>query len=38
MTRNLSTQTSAAALALAIGAALTLAQTPAHAQPADKEK
>lgn len=38
MTRNLSTQTSAAALALAIGAAFTLAQAPAHAQPADKEK
>ncbi|MCA0243593.1 MAG: DUF2282 domain-containing protein [Proteobacteria bacterium] len=38
MTRTLSTQTSAAALALALGAAFTLAQTAAHAQPADKEK
>jgi len=38
MTREPTTQTSAAALALAIGAALTLAQAPAHAQPADKEK
>ena len=38
MTRNLTRQTSAAALALAIGAAFTLAQAPAHAQPADKEK
>lgn len=38
MTRALTTQTSAAALALAVGAALTLAHAPAHAQPADKEK
>lgn len=28
----------AASLALAVGAALALAQSPAHAQPADKEK
>jgi uncharacterized membrane protein len=32
------TTAQAAALALAVGAALTLAQAPAHAQPADKEK
>lgn len=32
------TTAQAAALALAVGAALTLAQVPAHAQPADKEK
>lgn len=38
MTRNLPTQTSTAALALAIGAALTLAQAPVHAQSTDKEK
>lgn len=38
MTRELSTRTSAAALALAIGAALTLAQAPVHAQSADMEK
>ena len=38
MTRTLSTQTSAAALALALGAAFTLAPSAAHAQPADKEK
>jgi uncharacterized membrane protein len=38
MTSKITTQTSAAALALAIGAALTLAQTPVQAQPADKEK
>jgi uncharacterized membrane protein len=38
MTRKLSTRTSAAALSLAIGAAFTLAQHQAHAQPADKEK
>ncbi len=30
--------TNAAAIALAVGAALTLAQSAAHAQPADKEK
>ena len=38
MNPELTSKTSAAALALAIGAALTLAQAPAHAQAADKEK
>lgn len=38
MTRELSTRTSVATLALAIGAALTLAQAPVHAQSADMEK
>lgn len=38
MTQTLTTQTTAAALALAIGAALSLAHLPAQAQPADKEK
>lgn len=38
MPQTLSTQATAAALALAVGAALTLAQQAAHAQPADKEK
>ena len=38
MTHELTSKTSAAALALAIGAALTLAHAPVHAQPADKEK
>jgi uncharacterized membrane protein len=38
MTHDLTTKTSAAALALAIGAALTFAQAPVHAQAADKEK
>ena len=32
------TTSQAAALAIAVGAALALAQVPAHAQPADKEK
>ena len=36
MTQSLATQTTAAALALALGAALTLAHTPAQAQGADK--
>ena len=38
MIKSLSTQTTAAALALALGTALTLAQGPAQAQGADKEK
>lgn len=38
MNRPLAHPTSAASLALAIGAALVLAQAPAQAQPADKEK
>lgn len=38
MTQTLTTQTTAAALALAIGAAMSLAHLPAQAQPADKEK
>jgi uncharacterized membrane protein len=38
MPQSLATQTTAAALALALGTALTLAQTPAQAQTADKEK
>lgn len=36
MSQTLATQTTAAALALALGAALTLAQSPAHAQGMDK--
>jgi uncharacterized membrane protein len=32
------TSSQAAALAIAVGAALTLAQAPVHAQPSDKEK
>lgn len=38
MSQTLSTQATAAALALAVGAALTLAQQAAHAQSADTEK
>ncbi len=38
MIRTLPNPTTTAALALAIGAALTLAQTPAQAQATDKEK
>jgi len=38
MSQTLATQSTAAALALAVGAALTLAHSPAHAQGADKEK
>ena len=38
MTQTLVTQTTVAALALAVGAALTLAHGPAQAQGADKEK
>jgi uncharacterized membrane protein len=38
MSQTLSTQTTAAALALALGSALSLAQLPAQAQSADKEK
>jgi uncharacterized membrane protein len=38
MSQTLSTQVTAAALALAVGSALSLAQHTAHAQPADKEK
>jgi uncharacterized membrane protein len=38
MFRTQVTTSQAAALALAVGAALTFAQAPAHAQPADKEK
>jgi len=38
MSTSLSTQTTAATLALALGAALTLAHAPVQAQAADKEK
>lgn len=38
MSQTLSTQTTAAALAIALGAALTMAHSPAQAQGADKEK
>ena len=38
MTQTVSMQLSAAALTLAVGAALSMAHAPAHAQPADKEK
>jgi uncharacterized membrane protein len=38
MSQTLGTQTTAAALALALGTALSLAQLPAQAQSADKEK
>ncbi|HSQ73662.1 MAG TPA: DUF2282 domain-containing protein [Rubrivivax sp.] len=38
MSQSLATQTTAAALALALGAALSLAHSPVQAQGADKEK
>lgn len=38
MSHSIATQSAAAALALAIGAALSLAHTPSHAQAAEKEK
>ena len=38
MTQTVSMQLSAAALTLAVGAALSMAHAPAHAQSADKEK
>ncbi|MBA2721413.1 MAG: DUF2282 domain-containing protein [Methylibium sp.] len=38
MSQTLANQAAAAAIAIAVGAALTLAHVPAQAQPADKEK